>query len=54
MKTKTLRNLGLKINSKTQINCGNWEQWAKRGTITSLCAFLTSVTAVQPLSQNLL
>lgn len=52
MKTKTLRNLGFKRNSKTQINCEDCEQWAKCGTITALCAFLTSVTAVQPLSQN--
>lgn len=52
MNTKTLRNLGLKRNSKTQINCGDCEQREKNGTIAALCAFLTSVTAGQPLSQN--
>lgn len=33
METRTLRNLGLKRNSETQINYGDYEQWEKSSTM---------------------
>lgn len=36
---KITKHFGLKRNRKTQINCGDCEQWEKSGTITFFTAF---------------